>query len=154
MFSCEYCETLKNIILKNICERLLLILWTRIEITQGKNLNQWKSMGFQFRKLTRLQRKSQKNCIQIWTNTKWKTVPPCRDEIQFPYVIVGWDLSRLDGVKSHLRKPGSCNHHLNKCQVENCAALPGRNLISTCNRRVRSVAAWRGEISSWQTGIM
>ena len=28
--------------------------------------------------------------------------------------------------------------NLNKCQVENCPALPGRNLISTCNRRVRS----------------
>ena len=36
MFSCEHCETLKNTILKNICERLLLILWTRIEITQAK----------------------------------------------------------------------------------------------------------------------
>ena len=30
----------------------------------------------------------------------------------------------------------------------NCPALPGRNLISTCNRRVRSVPAGRGEISS------
>ena len=36
----------------------------------------------------------------------------------------------------------------------NCPALPGRNLISTCNRRVRSVPAGRGEISSRQTGIM
>ena len=37
--------------------------------------------------------------------------------------------------------------NLNKCQVENCPALPERNLISTCNRRVRSVTAGRGEIS-------
>ena len=41
--------------------------------------------------------------------------------------------------------------NLNKCQVENCPALPGRNLISTCNRRVRSVPAGQGEISSQQT---
>ena len=38
MFSCEHCETLKNTILKNICERLLLILWRRIEITQAKKI--------------------------------------------------------------------------------------------------------------------
>ena len=44
--------------------------------------------------------------------------------------------------------------NLSKCQVENCPALPGRNLISTCNRRVRSVPAGRGEISSRQTGMM
>ena len=37
--------------------------------------------------------------------------------------------------------------NLNKCQVENCPALPERNLISTCNRRVRSGTAGRGEIS-------
>ena len=38
--------------------------------------------------------------------------------------------------------------NLNKCQVENCPTLPWRNLISTCNSRVRSVpAGWR-EISS------
>ena len=43
---------------------------------------------------------------------------------------------------------------LNKCHVENCPASPGRNLISTCSRRVRSVPAGRGEVSSWQTGIM
>ena len=43
---------------------------------------------------------------------------------------------------------------LNKCQVENSPALPGRNLISTRNRRVRSVPAGRDEVSSRQTKIM
>ena len=42
----------------------------------------------------------------------------------------------------------------NQYQVENCPALPGRNLISTCNRRVKSVSAERVEISSRQSGIM
>ena len=41
-----------------------------------------------------------------------------------------------------------------KYQVENCPPLPGQNLISTCNRRVKSVAAGRVEISSWQAGMM
>ena len=35
-----------------------------------------------------------------------------------------------------------------------CPALPGQNLISTCNRRVKSVSAGRVEISSRQAGIM
>ena len=46
-----------------------------------KKLNQWKPTGFQFRKLTRLRRKNQRNCKQIETNTRGKTVPPYRDEI-------------------------------------------------------------------------
>ena len=33
--------------------------------------------------------------------------------------------------------------NLNKYQVENCLALPGRNLISLCNRMVKSVPAGR-----------
>ena len=32
--------------------------------------------------------------------------------------------------------------------------LAGTKFISACNRRVRSVSAGRGEISSQQTGIM
>ena len=44
--------------------------------------------------------------------------------------------------------------NLNKCQVENCPTLPGRNSISTGNRRAKSVPAGRVEISSWQTKIM
>ena len=39
-------------------------------------------------------------------------------------------------------------------QVENYPALPGLKLISTCNRRVRSVPAGRGEILSRQTRMM
>ena len=42
----------------------------------------------------------------------------------------------------------------NKCQVDNCPALPRRSLISTCNRRMKSVTAGRVEISSRQTEIM
>ena len=41
-----------------------------------------------------------------------------------------------------------------KYQVQNCPALPGRNLISTCNCRVKSVSAGRVEVSSRQAGIM
>ena len=46
--------------------------------------------------------------------------------------------------------------HVNliKYQVVNCPALPGRNLISTCNPRVKFVSAGRIEISSRQAGIM
>ena len=44
--------------------------------------------------------------------------------------------------------------NLNKYQVENSPALPGWNLISPCNRRVKSVPAGRVEISSQQTEIM
>ena len=42
----------------------------------------------------------------------------------------------------------------NRYQEENCPALWGRNLISTSNRRVKSVLAGRVEISSRQTEIM
>ena len=42
--------------------------------------------------------------------------------------------------------------NLIKFQVENCPALPGRNLISTCG--VKSVSAGRVKISSRQAGIM
>ena len=44
--------------------------------------------------------------------------------------------------------------NLIKYQVENCHALPGRNLISTCNRRMKSVSAGRVGISSRQSEIM
>ena len=81
MFSCEYCETLKNTILLTSASYFM----NKNRNNFRKNvLNQWKSMCFQLRKLT-------------------------------------W-LKKLHTI-------------LNKCQVENCPALPGRNLISTCNRR-------------------
>ena len=46
--------------------------------------------------------------------------------------------------------------HVNliKYKVENWPALPGRNLISTCNRKMKSVSAGRVEISSRKAGIM
>ena len=40
------------------------------------------------------------------------------------------------------------------CRVGSCPALPGRNLISACDRGVGSVPAGRGGISSRQAGIM
>ena len=40
----------------------------------------------------------------------------------------------------------------NFIQVQNYPALSGRNLISTCNRRVKYVPAGRGEISSPEPG--
>ena len=44
--------------------------------------------------------------------------------------------------------------NLTKCQVEDCPALPGQNLIFTYNRTVKSVPAGRVEILSQQTGII
>ena len=43
------------------------------------------------------------------------------------------------------KNPKKMHADLIKYQVENCPALPGRNLISTCNRRVKSVSAGRVE---------
>ena len=51
------------------------------------------------------------------------------------------------------KNPKQMHANLTKYQVENCSALPGRNLISTCNRRVKSVSAGRVEISSRQARI-
>ena len=48
------------------------------------------------------------------------------------------------------KNPKKIHANLIKCQVENCPTLPGRNLITTCNRRVTSVSAGRIEISSLQ----
>ena len=52
------------------------------------------------------------------------------------------------------KNPKKMHANLIKYQVENCSALPGRNLISTCNRRVKAVSAGRVKISSRQAGIM
>ena len=46
-------------------------------------------------------------------------------------------------IKKNVKK--YCTN-LNKNQVENCPALPGWNLISLCNRRVKSATAGRVEI--------
>ena len=48
-------------------------------------------------------------------------------------------------IKKNLKK---MHANLNKYLVENCPALLGQNLISTCNRRVKPVLAGRVEISS------
>ena len=42
-----------------------------------------------------------------------ETCPVLRDKNWFLYVIVGWNLSRLDGLKFDPGKTGSCNHQLN-----------------------------------------
>ena len=52
------------------------------------------------------------------------------------------------------KNPKKMHANLIKYQAENCPALPGRILISTCNRMVKSASAGRVEISSRQTGIM
>ena len=44
--------------------------------------------------------------------------------------------------------------NLNKYQVQNCPALPGRNLISPCNRKAKSVPTGQFEMSFQETGIM
>ena len=66
--------------------------------------------------------------------------------------IYGFSISSTDMVTKKNSKKLHTN--LNKCQVENSPALPGRNLISTRNRRVRSVPAGRDEVSLRQTEIM
>ena len=50
------------------------------------------------------------------------------------------------------KNPKKMHVNLIKYQVENCLALLGRNLISTCNRRVKSVSSGQVEISSRQAG--
>ena len=60
--------------------------------------------------------------------------------------------NQIPGRKRKIQKKMHAN--LIKYQVENCPILPGRNLISTCNRRVKSVSGGRVEISSRQAGIM
>ena len=52
------------------------------------------------------------------------------------------------------KNPKKIHANLIKYQVDNCPALPERNLISTCNRRVKSVSAGQVEIPSRQAGIM
>ena len=52
---------------------------------------------------------------------------------------------------SQKKNPKKMHANLIKYQVENCPTLPGRNLISTCNRRVKSASAVRVEISFRQT---
>ena len=52
------------------------------------------------------------------------------------------------------KNPKKMHTNLIKYQMENCPTLPGRNLISTCNRRVKTFSAGRVEISSRQAGIM
>ena len=62
----------------------------------------------------------------------------------------------LNFVNDMLAKKNPKKMYVNliKYQVENYPALPGRNVISTCNRRVKSVSAGRVEILSRQAGIM
>ena len=52
---------------------------------------------------------------------------------------MGFQFRKLTMVTKENSKKLHTN--LNKCQVENCLALPGQNLISTRNGRVRSVPA-------------
>ena len=63
----------------------------------------------------------------------------------------GFSISQIDTFTEKKSKKLHANR--NKYQGENCPTLPGRNLISTCNCRARSVPAVRGKISPLQTGI-
>ena len=65
-----------------------------------------------------------------------------------------YESSILQNEQLTKKNPKKMHANLIKYQVENCPALPGRNLISTCNRRVKSVSDGRVEISSQQAGIM
>ena len=51
------------------------------------------------------------------------------------------------------KNPKKMHANLIKYQVENCPTLPGRNLISTRNRRVKSVSARWVDVSSRQATI-
>ena len=64
--------------------------------------------------------------------------------------------SKLHNVTPYFTMKNSKKMHanLNKYTVENCPALPGKKIISTCNCRVKSVPAGRVEISSLQTRII
>ena len=52
------------------------------------------------------------------------------------------------------KNPKKVRANLIKYRVENYPALPGRNLISTCNRRIKFISAGQVEISSRQAEIM
>ena len=71
MFSREYCETFKNIYFEEHLRTTASYFmekdrhgW-RLNNSSKKNLNQWKSMNLQFCKITYLQRKIQRKCMQI-----------------------------------------------------------------------------------------
>ena len=57
-------------------------------------------------RISGMKRYFKRKCKHIYANTTWKTVPSCLEEAWFPYVIIGWNLSRLDGLKFHLGKSG------------------------------------------------
>ena len=52
------------------------------------------------------------------------------------------------------KNPKKMHANLIRYQVENSPTLPGRNLISICNCRVKSSSVGRVEVSSRQAGIM
>ena len=66
--------------------------------------------------------------------------------------IYGFSILSTDMVT--MKNSKKLHTNLNKCHVENCPEMPRQNLISTRNRRVRSVSAGRDEVSPRQTEIM
>ena len=129
MFSCEYYETFKNTYFEEHLGTTASYFmeknrhgW-RLNKSSKKNLNQWKSMDFQFRKLTCLQRKIQRkmytnlNKCQAenypalpWRNlintcnreicpgwTNWSFIPANRDHVITTYVVI--TRSPLAGMK-------------------------------------------------------
>ena len=112
MYSCEYCETLKNTILKNICGRLPLILWTRIEITQAKKVKSMEIYGSSISETDRVAKENSKkqhaNLNKCWV----ENCPALPGRNLISTCFGGWDLILMDGVKFHPGTPGSCNPHL------------------------------------------
>ena len=93
---------------------------------------------------THLQKKTKRKCRNTYTNTRWRTVPLCRDEIWFLRVIVrceicpGWRVEILSG------KPGSCNHHLTAQKVDGDATCLNKLLTEAENRLLYFLASQDG----------
>ena len=93
---------------------------------------------------THLQKKTKRKCRNTYTNTRWRTVPLCRDEIWLLRVIVrceicpGWRVEILSG------KPGSCNHHLTAQKVDGDATCLNKLLTEVENRLLYFLASQNG----------
>ena len=72
VFSCEFCKTFKNTCFEEHLQTTASYFMKKnrhrkkeLKNSSKKKLNQWKSMNFQFCKMTCLQRKIQRKCMQI-----------------------------------------------------------------------------------------
>ena len=68
-----------------------------------------------------------KENINIKANTRCKTIPPCRDEVLISHAIIGLNLFRLDVLRFHPGKPGSCTYYFSCCIMTSLStATPGQ----------------------------